>query len=112
MIRSAFGKDSAVFRTVAVAVAILTSIGGGSLLLQAGALGRPAPARLDLVRALGALNHYRRSSAVIHVGTHRYITSCRDHWGTRFRRSDVLVDHKLLLADINRHLDRHSMLDL
>src|SRR5579872_3364203 len=109
MIRSAFGKDSAVFRTVAVAVAILTSIGGGSLLLQAGALGRPAPARLDLVRALGALDEYRRSNAVIQVGTHRYTTSCRDSWTTRDHMANVVIDHRLRVVEVGRQLVGRSV---
>ena len=109
MIRRGFGTNSSVFRSLAVAIAALASIGGGSLLLQAGALGRPAPARLELVRTLGVLGGYRRSNAVIQVGTHSHITSCRDHWGTRFRRADVMFDGRHLVAEINRHLDRHGV---
>jgi hypothetical protein len=74
-------RDSGpMLRTIAVALAVLAAIGGASLLVQSGALGRPTTARLELVRTLQALTEYRRSSAVIQAGARRYVASCRHHY--------------------------------
>jgi hypothetical protein len=88
-----------VIRTIVVALAVLAVIGGGSLLVQSGALGRPTTDRLELVPTLQALAQYTRSTAVIQAGARVYVTSCRRHY--------VKVNGHLL-PEINGRLLHHG----
>jgi hypothetical protein len=87
-----------------VALVVLAAIGSGSLLLQAAALGRPTSARLDLVRTVHALAVYRGSHAVLRLDGRRYLSTCLDHWGTRNRRADVVLNGWVRLPEIGGHL--------
>ena len=89
-------------RTLVVALGVLAVIGGGSLLVQTGALGRPTTDRLELVHTLQALTSYRRSSAVIQAGARVYVTSCSRHYVTA---------NGHLLPEINGRLLHHGGLD-
>jgi hypothetical protein len=90
---------------------MLATIGGGCVLFQAEALGRPTTARLDILRTLQVLDTYQRSRALIRLDGRRYRTTCFDHWGGRHRRADVVLDGRLRLPEVGGHLVHRGLFD-
>ena len=78
-------------RALVVAASLLSLLAGGEWALQAAALGRPAPAELQLVRTLRALSGEHQSQATLVLDGHRYRAVCNDAWYPHRRIAQVVT---------------------
>jgi hypothetical protein len=74
-----------------VAGGLLLLLAGGEWALQVAALGRPAPAELQLVRTLRALSGEHRSQATLVLDGHRYRAVCNQAWYPHRRIAQVVT---------------------
>jgi hypothetical protein len=109
MIRRPSGTKTHVLRTILVAAACLAAVVTLGFSLQAEALGRPDRARLALVQTLHRLTEYHYSQATLELDGRRYSASCVDHWRTRTRVADVVVDGRRVLPEVDNRLRRTGL---
>jgi hypothetical protein len=79
-------------------------LGGGELALQAAALGRPAPAELELVRTLRALSGMHRSQATLELDGHRYRAVCNQAWYPHRRVAQVVMARLGVMTQVGDRL--------
>jgi hypothetical protein len=87
-----------------VAGGLLALLTGGELALQAAALGRPAPAELELVRTLHALSMVHRSEATLQLGGRRYRAVCNQAWYPHRRVAQVVTARLGIVTQVGASL--------
>jgi hypothetical protein len=93
-----------VFRAIAVAGGLLALLAGGEWALQAAALGRPAPAELQLVRTLRALSGEHHSQATLVLDGRRYRAVCNQAWYPHRRIAQVVTARLGVITQVGDRL--------
>ena len=92
-------------RAIVVAGVTLSLLAGGEWALQATALGRPAPAELELVRTLHALAGKHSSRATVELNGRTYRSTCTQAWYPHRRIAQVVAGRLGVVTQVGNRLE-------
>ena len=98
-------------RALVVAGVTLSLLAGGEWALQAGALGRPAPAELELVRTLHALAGRDSSQATVELNGQTYRSTCTQAWYPHRRIAQVVAGRLGVVTQVGDRLEAADSLE-
>jgi hypothetical protein len=97
-------------RTVLTAITIIAAVLALSLLAQVAALGRQNRTDRFVIGVIGALEHYRESTAAMTIGGRRLTAVCRQHFGDVGHIARVTLDNGATLVKVGDTLEQPGRL--
>lgn len=98
-------------RALVVAGVTLSLLAGGEWALQAAALGRPAPAELELVRTLHALAGLHGSRATVELNGRTFASTCTQAWHPHRRIAQVAAGRLGVVTQVGDRLEAAGPLE-